>query len=754
MPNIKKILFNKDYSILVILIICFLLLRLSLLLTDINHLQMDEETVCGVLAHEVMNNNIRLAILDYQHMPYCGDSLIVSFIAIPFFLIFGSSIIVLKLIPLCFSLGTLILWYLFLNKYINRTVAILMSLLLIVPPPHYTKLTLCAAIPHTEINFFSIAVIFLFFEIIHCFYKYEKEKPKDAPLILLILLGVISGLAVYANYTISITFLTCFLLWFAIDKVFFLKKYFFKLLLFFLIGLIPWLAANIYFFPSGLLGLTPYYPYDVSRFLKPLKLLIYNLPHSFGFGFNYDTGDIGIHVQSIVYYIIFSLCFGLLLLFYRKSLLTCLKAMLTSSRLEINSKDSVAILLILVFPFAFLLTFTTSGFDIAPIFAFINVYDLTKHPENLYRYRYLVPLYPFIFAVISLALGEAGLKSRSSVHRYISFGAIFCLLSLGVYSNYKLISWDKFGQGFIYKGYRERYFAYDIVQKNWSFQKISDLINDLEKDAKVHGYYLLGEKAAQKHADNLALAIDKIEKIPAEYRPCTYFGLFSYLTKACREDQKRIISRLNMIPDKYKPYCYEAYGFELAYKLLKSRNNAYDLVQSLSKIEKFLYPEMLATWKKPKWDVARYMDSINKTEEAYRPFCYIGFGKFIVMQGTENQIEKHITAINKIDEKYRRYCYLGFGQQLVERFHYSNPSLFPLNQIDKPFQKFLFAEIDSHLSKIFSLTHKVDISFKPYVYEGLGMAMRKYFAEEILSHTVNKVDIAYRKYYLKGLYEK
>ncbi len=752
MTKIKKI-FNKNYYILVILIICFLLLRLSLLLTDINHLEMDEEAVCGFLANEVMNNNIKLSILDYQHMSYCGDSLIISFFAIPFFWIFGNSVISLKLIPLCFSLGTLILWYLFLNKYISRTVAVLMSLLLFVPPPYYTKLTLCAAIPHTEINFFSIAIIFLFCKVIHYFHEHDKGKPKDAPLISMILLGMLSGLAVYANYTISITFLTFLMLWFAIDKMFILKKYFLKLSLFFLIGLIPWIAANIYFFPLGLRGLTPYYPYEVSRFLKPLRLLIYNLPHSLGFGFDY-TGNGGINLQSVLYYIIFCLCFGLLLLFYRKALLTFLKAILPSNKLEINSKTPIAILLILVFPFVFLLIFTISSFDIAPFFAFFNVHDFTKHPDYLYRYRYLVPFYPFIFAIISLALGEIGLKSKNSINRYITCGVIFCLLTLGFYSNYKLISWDKFGQGFIYKGYRERYFTYDIVQKNWSFQKITALINDLEKEAKIHGYALLGEKVAQKHADNLSLAIEKIEKVPVEYRHYTYFGLFSYLTKAHWKDQKRIISQINKVPDKYKHYCYEAYGFELAYKLLKSRNNAYDLIQSFSKVEKTLYSEVSGVWKKPKWDIAHYLDSINETEEIYRQFCYIGFGKFLAREDAENHIEKHVTIMNKVDKNYRRYCYLGFGQELVELFYYLNPSLFPLSQIDKPFQKFLFEEVDVHLSKIFSLTHKIDKSFKPYVYEGLGIAMRKYFKEDVLSYTVNKVDIENRKYYLNGLHGK
>ncbi len=625
-----------------------------------------------------------------------------------------------------------------------------MSLLLIVPPPYYTKLTLCAAIPHTEINFFSIAVIFLFFKVIHCFHEHEKGKPKDAPLILLILLGIISGLAVYVNYTISLTLLTCLVLWFAIDKRFILKKYFLKLSLFFLIGLIPWIAANIYFFPAGIRGLTPYSAYEVQRFLKLLRLLIYNLPHSFGFGFDY-TGNSGINLQSIIYYVIFSLCFGLLLLFYRKPLLTFLKALLPSNQLEINSKAPIAILLILVFPFVFLLIFTFSSFDIAPFFAFINVYDFTKHPDYLYRYRYLVPFYPFMFAIISLALGEIGLKSKNTIHRYLTCGVIFYLLALGSYSNYKLISWDKFGQGFIYKGYRERYFAKDIVRKNWSFQKISALISDLEEETKFYGYTFLGEKVAQKHADNLSLAIDKIEKVPIEYRRYTYFGLFSFLTKVHWKDQKRIISQVNMVAGKYKSYCYEAYGFELAYKLLKSRNNAYDLFQSFSKVEKILYSEVSEVWEKPKWDVAHYIDSINEIEETYRPFCYIGFGKFLAREDAGNHIDKHITTINKIDKNYRRYCYLGYGQELGELFYALNPSLFPLGQIDKPFQKFLFEEIDIRLNKIFSLTHKIDKAFKPYVYEGLGIAIRKYFEEDVLSHTVNKVPSEYRKYYLNGL---
>ena len=210
-----------------------------------------------------------------------------------------------------------------------------------------------------------------------------------------------------------------------------------------------------------------------------------------------------------------------------------------------------------------------------------------------------------------------------------------------------------------------------------------------------------------------------------------------------------------MVPRKYKPYCYEAYGFELAYKILKSRDNAYDILQSLSKVEKNLYSEVSEVWEKPKWDFAQYVDSLNEVEEAYRPFCYIGFGKFLAWEDAANHVEKHIIAINTVEKNYRRYCYLGFGQGLGERSFYLNLSLLPLSQIEKPFQKFLFDEIDSNLNEIFSLTHTIDKSYKPYVYEGLGIAISKYFEEEeLLIHTVNNVDIKYRRYYLNGIHGK
>ena len=47
------------------------------------------------------------------------------------------------------------------------------------------------------------------------------------------------------------------------------------------------------------------------------------------------------------------------------------------------------------------------------------------------------------------------------------------------------------------------------------------------------------------------------------------------------------------------------------------------------------------------------------------------------------------------------------------------------------------------------------IKFYTYLYNGDKINARKYFEKEgVLSHTVNKVDIEYRKYYLNGLHGK
>lgn len=729
---------NKKYFILTILILCFLTIKLSLLFTEIKHIDMNEETVCGVLANDVINKHLRLPLLDYQHVEWCGDTLVVGFLAIPFFLIFGNSIISLKLIPLFFSLGTFTIWYLFLDKYLNRTVAVLMSLLFILSPPYYTRMNLIAAIPHTEVNFFTIAVVFLLF-------KSLNNTRHSVPLIIC---GILSSLGIYFHYLFLITLSTCFLLWYVQDKGFIFKRRFLTFLLPFLIGLSPWIISNIHNFPLGLPIVRGYFN-PILQLKKLFRLVAYNIPHSFGFDYTFETGNI----LSLSYYLIFIALFFSLVIQQRKLILGFLSAMLPAKKFTFQSKESMATLFILLFPVVYFLFFTLSNYyDVPPfVIALGNIFDLTAPPLKAARYRYLLPLYPFIFSIISLGLYYFGLKVKRSFNRFLAFGVIGYLFLLGLYGNVTLITWDKLGKGYIYKGYGQWYLVGDIVRQNWNFEKKIASLSDLEGAAKFRGFSILGRRMAHNHRHNLFSAIKKIETVLPAYRYYVYSGLTSRLAEAYEKDQERIVNFISDVPEGSRPFCYEEYGVALAYTLLKRKWDAYALTRSLPRIEKLLYNELLKKWKEPKWDVVQYIKSIDKVEERYRPFCYIGLGKFLARERASVNIDKSLNTINKIDREFQKYCYLGFGQEMGELFNSFNMNLCSLDQIPKPFRKFFFEEIDGNFNKFLYYTNKIEKRFRSYTYQGLGLTIRKKIEDKaIIDHLLNEIDSPYRNDLLNG----
>ena len=288
-------LINNDKAVLSLLVFLFLFLRLSILLTDVKNIEMNEETVCGVFAHDLLHDDLKLPFHKYQHVEWCGDTLMDGVLAVPLFALLGESIVTLKLIPLFFSLGTLVLWYMFLKRFVNRNIAILTALLFILSPVYFTRLGLIAAIPHTELNFFSIAAVY-------CFFKFISSK---GDYVSLVLFGLISGIGIYCHYLFLITLACCFLFWFVSDRWFFIKKTFVTFILFLTLGLIPWIITNIYNYPYGLPILRGHFN-PVLHLKKFLRLISYNIPHSLGF--DYVSLNNGI-VFSFLYYAVFVLCF-------------------------------------------------------------------------------------------------------------------------------------------------------------------------------------------------------------------------------------------------------------------------------------------------------------------------------------------------------------------------------------------------------------------------------------------------------------
>jgi hypothetical protein len=207
------------------------------------------------MAKELLDGAGFWSIFNNPYFPAEGGSVVIGYMAALFFSIFGDTFFSLVLVPILFSLLILTTFYLFLERYFNRYVAIVFSFLFIFPLHHFLTFSLQAHGFHFESTLFSILGLFCFFEIFfnEANYKaYLEEKPHKKLFLLFIAFGLISGFGIYFFYTYLIMLFTIIIFWFLIDKSFIFKKYFYIFLLGLIIGLLPWILYNTTHSFSGL----------------------------------------------------------------------------------------------------------------------------------------------------------------------------------------------------------------------------------------------------------------------------------------------------------------------------------------------------------------------------------------------------------------------------------------------------------------------------------------------------------------------
>jgi len=233
---------SKEKILLLLFILLFLGTRIWLLGAGI-FMSSDIELFNGTIAREILKGG-KMPLFDYHADPYAGGTLITGILAVPFFILFGSSYFSLKLVALAFSLGSLIVCFILLNKHFGLKAASFASLLFIFPPTLYAQSSLVSLGNHCESIFFSLLTTLIFFEI---FFQKQKIPFEDKKIssFLIFLLGLTSGFSFYFVYTFLYTFLTYSIFWFIFDKRLFIKKYFLIYCLSFVIGFLPWLYYNL-----------------------------------------------------------------------------------------------------------------------------------------------------------------------------------------------------------------------------------------------------------------------------------------------------------------------------------------------------------------------------------------------------------------------------------------------------------------------------------------------------------------------------
>lgn len=621
---IKKYLRKK----LTYFIAAFLLLRFIQLFTSFNRFFNPIEPRCGYLAEDIIRGKIA-SLFDYLTYLETGGRIIVSILAIPFYISLGGSIISIKLIEILFWLASLIMWYLFCYKFFGKNTAYLMSLFFILSPPLMIKASLITTGAHNEIVLLSITIIFILFNML--FYKKKYY---------IFLFGLLSGFLFYFTPLFIIPFTSCVLYWFIIEKRFFIRKFFISLL-FFILGFSPvlwYIYKGIFEIGPKDSVLSPFLnsgiPAIAGLFYKFKEAISIHLLNSFSYeDFYFLKGEF----LSAIHYFVFIISYLLLSWINRKYIFNIFR-----KKMADIPQQSLKEIFFILFPIVYFVIYTVSDRN-------IGCGSLAIGP-----YRYLIGLFPIMMMIVSLFLNRMIQLSKKGFFLII---IILCLIT-GI-GNIEYIDIANFNKGIIGKIWKYKAANYGrsrgwlIVQRNLPNdveQGLKEMLDFRSSEERSSFYQGIGANISEKFAGNPDVWINVINKFgnfDKDFKDNCYKGFIGD-----KEDNGFLIdivdnpSEWRRIIDKVEPafrkYCYEALGVVIGTKNKDDRN---------------------------KINIEEHIRLINSCPLDYKKYCFIGFGKGIG-EVYWDDIKKYNKIEKYIELEYVPHYYEGIGMALVERFSF------------------------------------------------------------------------------------
>ncbi|NQT89705.1 MAG: hypothetical protein HQ558_00425 [Candidatus Omnitrophica bacterium] len=390
---------DRFYKILIFFALLYLLSRVALLFFPADEIlsvwEWDDALYPGVIANELICG-LKMPFFDHIQLPHTSDTLICGLLVAPFFWLFGESLFMVNLVSILFSLGTLILWYLFFGYWVNKRAGILMGLFLLFAPPVFLGHSLVLTGGQNETMFFDTLIIFLFFK--SFFVKKQVDPVRTGPCLQarrsftpawVMLCGIVTGIALWFDYSVLISVVTCLIFSLVVGIKKETARYLLVYFLFCILGLIPWFWYNISRFWSAahIYDVSAYrwFHFDIGYFLHKIKGIF--------------TGDLQASLYFMDYSIIkkeiLSFSYALILLLgFMILLFTVIRRFLSRSFANLISRPLWKNLdtFFLIYIFVFALSYGFSRFDI-----------FTKD-ESFFAYRYLLLLQILLLAVLALAI--------------------------------------------------------------------------------------------------------------------------------------------------------------------------------------------------------------------------------------------------------------------------------------------------------------------------------------------------------------
>ncbi len=252
-------------------------LRFLTLWTGLESTEWTEELGVGTIAWEIFHG-LHQPLWHYQLSPYAGESIALALAAQPFFRMLGPNLLALKMVPLFFSIATLLISILFLKRYFNTRAAFWVTALWVLAPPVFAAESLFVLVGHSEALVFGISALFMFYE-----YWFGDSKKNYC----LYAAAFIGGLGFWFYNGSILIFLTCCILWPFLSPGTFFSRRLFYFILFFSAGLAPWFLSNQLFsfdsfrFLKGMFGNLSLNPLTALK--NAACQLFFSIPASFTF---------------------------------------------------------------------------------------------------------------------------------------------------------------------------------------------------------------------------------------------------------------------------------------------------------------------------------------------------------------------------------------------------------------------------------------------------------------------------------------
>ncbi|MBU1912650.1 MAG: glycosyltransferase family 39 protein [Candidatus Omnitrophica bacterium] len=724
-----------------------------------------DELIAGTIA-KMLIDGIGLGTIFHCLWNSHGGLIVGSIITVPFFLLFGQSLIVLRSVAIFFSSGTLILLYLFLYKFFNRRAAVLASLLFILAPPNYSKMSFTLVGGYADTNLFSILAFFIFYKI----FWGGGESRRSA----YALFGLVCGFSLFYDYGFLLTLSCCLLFWFVFDKGILARKSFYIFLAFFLVGFSPgfyynathnWNSIFVLRKEHSLLSLfTKNSLFDSLNQLK--NLIVFDIPHYFGFnGFFSINKD----VISYLYYSIPVVSFIGLFWLQRRSIARFLSGLIPLRRFNILPAAIQPETPLMIYLMIFGLAFAFCGI------AQFAEDDSIGFPERLVAY-----IMPHIFIVVSIFLTKM-IRHRHGA--WISKMLVSVLIAIGLVGTLGMISAQDYAISALPEGYT--YFISGRLFSNYNddIRKPLDVIKTIDAkhrplfyDGYKWGFSKIGKDFsfggyAQK---TIAGSIDKeywplayeylgrvmgrgpwryTKGSDEEFKACVQEEFHPYfyrgLGRACVDKEfsvRRYIHILGIIDKRYWRSFHEGMGVEMDIMLIEHTKGFTRFISAIDPEARqdiyrgFAYgrgyPEI--SYRKFQPGFGKILPSnkewgkrISTVEEEFRPYCYQRLGIEVGWRLIYG-IRENLRFLQEVDEKYKPYVYRGLGIGIGWRFGHN-------------------------INSCIVLIKKTEQRCWPWIYEGLGTGIAKRYGcrmdEQTRDKEADKIPPGFRRQFHNGLKE-